>query len=408
VRLALCLALLSLCLQGCANQSKARMDPGSRAEDDLAAGGGQGAALMYDAAESAPASMPMQKSAPAPRKMRSAVSQPAPPSAAYEPPEPMVPAPNQTRSPASKRMVHYSGDATLRSTEPEKVLDSAIALVQAAGGYLERRSTLQAALRVPAERFDSLFHRLMRLGEVVNYSQQAEDITEAFQDVEMRLRIVVATLERLEDLVRKAKTENQKLTLMRELRRLREEKEVLESGRRELVQRARFASIQLWLQEHTPLVGGELAQADLADFRWIHRLTPFDEKRFQGRSTLRFQAPGGMVVTRKGSAPWRATSSRGSEFWGTEMDVEPRGDSRFWMEAIRTRLKDGFKAVEEREAGAFRLCRFQSYGPSPYFYWVGVRSRGSEIDIAEFYFPDADQQDALLPGILAAVERKSK
>lgn len=318
--------------------------------------------------------------------------------------EPSHPVP---ASPASKRMVHYSGRATLRSTEPDRILDSAIALVQASGGYLEQRSGRFAALRVPAPLFDSLFVRLMRLAEVVDFSQEAEDITEAFQDTEMRLRLVIATLERLEALVQKAKTESQKLRLLRELKRLREEREVLDSRKRELVQKARFASIHLWLQDHTPVVAGEAWRRDLADFKWIHRLNPFDDGRFRGRSTLDFPVPPGMVVSRKRS-PWRATGSQGAEFWGSEMEVDPIGDSRFWIEAIRNRLKDGFKQVSTQEAGTFRFCRFQSYGPKPYFYWVGVRARGDELDLAEFYFPDEDQQNRLLPDLLAAVEKKSK
>jgi hypothetical protein len=88
--------------------------------------------------------------------------------------------------------------------------------------------------------------------------------------------------------------------------------------------------------------------------------------------------------------------------------VEPIGDSRFWMEAVKVRLKDGFKTAETREVGAFRFCRFQSFGPTPYFYWVGIRSRQDEIDVAEFYFPTEAEQTQLLPALMAAVEKAGK
>ncbi len=322
------------------------------------------------------------------------------PPAQYEPRAPAI-------KPSGKRMVHYSGQADLRSTEPEKVLDSAVAVVESAGGYLEQRAGLFVALRVPADQFDSLFQRLMRLAEVVSYSQNAEDVGEAMQDLEMRLKVVTATLERLEGLVQKAKTENQKLRLLKELKRLREEKEVLESGRAELTQKAKFASIQIRMQTHTP-VGDGLDHADLADFLWIGKLNPFNESRFSGRSKSQFDVPDGMVKTGTFRKPWRATSAQGSEFWGTELGVGPIGDSRFWAEAIRFRLRDGFKSADTSAVGAYRFCKFQSYGPTPYFYWVGVRATGDNLELAEFYFPNPDQQNKLLPGILAAVERKSK
>jgi hypothetical protein len=305
----------------------------------------------------------------------------------------------------AKRMVHYSGNATLRSTEPERILDSAIGLVAASGGYLENRSVGYAALRVPAAGFDSMFARLLRLAEVIDYHQEAEDITEAVQDTDLRLKVVVATLERLEDLIKKARTEAQKLRLLKELKQFREEKEVLEAQRRDLVQRARFASIQLWVRTYTPSAAAGIFSRDLADFRWIHSLSPFDDRRFRGRSKLRFPAPAGMVVTGKRD-PWRATSSQGSEFWGSRVDVDLRADSRFWREAIRSRMVPGFKAADTAQAGGFLFSHFQSFGPTPYYYWVGVRSRDDELDVAEFYFPSEAEQAKLLPGLLAAVGGK--
>jgi hypothetical protein len=322
-------------------------------------------------------------------------------------PQPVRPAPQPSQRPVAKRMVHYSGTATLRSTEPERILDSAIAVVKAGGGYLESRTSGFVALRVPSQDFDTLFLRLLRLAQVVDYNQQAEDITEAVSDTDLRLKVVASTLERLEDLVKKARTESQKLRLLRELKKFREEREVLESRKRDLIQRVRFASIHLMVETYAPWASAESWRQDIRDFLWIHKLSPFDDTRFQGRSTLKFASPEGMVVSRK-RRPWRATSSQGSEFWGSELDVEPLGDSRFWRESIRDRLKDGFKTVDTLNAGAFHFSRFKSFGPTPYFYWVGVRSRGDEIDLAEFYFPNEDQQTKLLPGLLAAVERKSK
>ncbi len=323
-----------------------------------------------------------------------------------------APPPQQGAKPGlpPKRLVEYSGTATLRSTEPERTLDSAISLAKAAGGYLEQRSPGYAALRVPAGDFDSLFARMLRLSEVVDYRQQAEDITEAMQDTDLRLKVVVATLERLEDLVKRARTESQKLRLLGELKRFREEREVLEAKKRDLTQRSRFASIQLWVRTHAPNASAGFFSRDLDDFAWIHRLTPFDENRFRGRSHLAFPAPAGMVVTEDGffSSDWRATSSQGAEFWGSRIDVDLRGDTRFWREAVRNRMESGFKVSDTASAGEFLFCRFQSFGPTPYYYWIGVRSRGVKLDVAEFYFPNEDQQGKLLAGMLAAVERKPR
>ena len=358
--------------------------------------------MMMDRAEMAP---------PSPRSFAKSAGKPRDYAASLSAPNPSAPpeaAPQALPRPSAKRMVHYSGTATLRSTEPERILDSAIAVVKAEGGYLENRSSGFVSLRVPSQLFDTLFLRILRLSQVVDYNQQAEDITEAVQDTDLRLKVVLSTLERLEDLVKKARTESQKLRLLRELKKYREEREVLESRRRDLVQRARFASIHLTVQTYAPWASAESKSRDIRDFLWIHKLSPFDDTRFRGKDNLKFKAPEGMVVSRKWWH-WRATSSQGSEFWGSEVDVEPIiGDSRFWREAILHRLKDGFKTADTLAVGKYQFSRFKSFGPTPYFYWVGVRSRGDEVQVAEFYFPNEAQQTLLLPGLVAAVERKSK
>jgi Domain of unknown function (DUF4349) len=328
---------------------------------------------------------------------------------ANSPSAPVFNHPNVTQAPkpSAKRMVHYSGRATLKSTEPEKVLDSAIALVQAAGGFLEQRSPSFVALRVPAADFDSLFNTLMKLATVLDYSQEAEDITEAFNDTDLRLKIVVSTLNRLEELVKKARTESQKLRLLKELQRYREEREILEARKQDLVQRARFASIHLTVQTYAPWASQNAWRLEIRDLKWIHQLNPFADSRFRGRDNQAFPVPEKMVVSQKKN-PWRATSSHGSEFWGSEMDVSLCGDSRFWREAIRVRLKEGYKTADTLIAGDFQFAHFKSFGPEPYFYWVGVRSVGDEIKIAEFYFPNEMEQTQLLPSLLAAVEGQSK
>jgi Domain of unknown function (DUF4349) len=306
---------------------------------------------------------------------------------------------------ASKsRMVHYQGHASLRSTDPEKAVDSAIQIAKLAGGYLENRTGLYVSLRVPTAQFDSLFVRIMRLGEVVSFSQEAEDITEAYNDVDLRFKLVEATLQRLEALVQKAKTDNQKLMLLGELKRLREEREVLLASKSALAQKAQFAAIHLQLLGHTPEVNDGELKKDLADFQWIRQLGPFDENRFKPRCTLRFNAPEGMVVSNK-SRPWRATGSQGAQFWGSALEVKPMGDASFWNEAIRTRLKQGFKAVDTLESGGYRFCKFQSYGATPYFYWVGVNPDGDKLRLVELYFPNEAQQTQHLPAILASVQK---
>jgi len=151
-------------------------------------------------------------------------------------------------------------------------------------------------------------------------------------------------------------------------------------------------------------VGGDAWQKDVKDFLWIHKLDPFNDARFKERKTLKFKAPDGMVVTRK-RCPWRATGAQGSEFWGSRKKVEPRGDTRFWSEAVRLRLRANYKEADTSQTGEFLFNRFKSHGPNPYFYWVGVRAKGKRLDLIEFYFPSEALQTKELEAVLASVRK---
>src|SRR6185436_15580977 len=70
-----------------------------------------------------------ERAAPKRARMQAMMAEPAPAPAAAPP---QGAPPPQEAQPAAKpdRMIHYEGNASLRSTEPEKALDSAVAIVK--------------------------------------------------------------------------------------------------------------------------------------------------------------------------------------------------------------------------------------------------------------------------------------
>jgi hypothetical protein len=255
---------------------------------------------------------------------------------------------------------------------------------------------------VPAARFDSSFAALLRLADVVHYSQGAEDITAEFQDTELRQKVVGAAVTRLEALIERAKTDVHKLRLLGELKRYREEWEMLEARKKALRKRAEFASITLEVQGHSPAVAGT-AEADFPAFAWIRRLDPFRPDSKRGKK-LRFSTPTGLVATSE-SGLWRATASEGAEMWARTLKSDLRGNSRFWQEAVLRRLKEQFKSADTVQAGGFLFCRFTSHGPRTYSYWVGVQSQRECLRVVEMYFPDDKQRERHAEAMLAAIKQ---
>ena len=64
------------------------------------------------------------------------------------------------------------------------------------GGYVESVYQQTIIVRVPAERFQELFQRILETGEIAYKSVETYDVTEYFRDQEARLRLAQKTRER--------------------------------------------------------------------------------------------------------------------------------------------------------------------------------------------------------------------
>jgi hypothetical protein len=154
---------------------------------------------------------------------RAAASEPmAPPmmARATAAPEAAEPEPDAAPAQQAARMVHYNGYVLLRATRPEEVVAEAVAMAEAMGGYVERRTLSSATLRVPVVEFKAAFDGLAELGDVLDKSMTAQDVTEAFTSVALRLKTARETRARLQELLARAVDEAEKLALLQEIQPL--------------------------------------------------------------------------------------------------------------------------------------------------------------------------------------------
>ena len=116
---------------------------------------------------------------------------------------------------AEDAKIIYTADLTLETKEfdvTRAALDSALT---DAGGYLESSSeyttadenrTLTLTLRVPQENYQSFLSAVAQVGSVTSQSQQAEDVTTQYLDLEARLSNLTAQRTRLQELQAQAET----------------------------------------------------------------------------------------------------------------------------------------------------------------------------------------------------------
>ena len=128
--------------------------------------------------------------------MRQGIAQnPATPPVTTPPPAtPFAPTPAPSGSPYTADTAHeasmlaYSADFTLAVFQVDRSLASVETLARELGGYLAQRGDAQITVRVPRPRFDEAIARLEKLGDITHRNVSAEDVTDEYVDLELRLK----------------------------------------------------------------------------------------------------------------------------------------------------------------------------------------------------------------------------
>jgi hypothetical protein len=338
------------------------------------------------------AKMMAEDMAPAPSM---AMAPPPPP-----PPPPGSPATTQTApKPAEDRMVHYEGWATLRVAHREETADAVQKVATDVGGYLEGMGDDWVVVRVPVARFDAAFQQVLTLGEVENKRIAAEDVTEAFTDQKLRLETASATRERLVALLAKAKTDEEKLRLIREIKDVTEQIDQLEAAVRLLKNLADFSRISVQLQER-PALSWAGDEGEPLALTWIRELSPFNRTVYD--KPLKLEVPEGLVKLDE-KRSFVTESPDGTRFWATRLDNEPVGTEAFWMEAVASRVAPEFATAERGEHGGWTTLRLVADADPVYVWWVAVRVDGKKLELAQAYFPTVEQEKRYADAIRASL-----
>jgi len=359
----------------------------------------------YDSYEMAPARAASKSSSGYARGAPAPAAPPAPPSMAMDSGPPSVaggsPAPGEpaAATPAAARMVHYQGYAELRVGKQRDAMDSVVALAAASGGGLEQQYGTTVVVRVPVAKFREVFDAVLALGDVARKSIAAEDVTEAFSAVELRLTTATARRDRLVALLAQSKDPDEKLALVREIQEVTEEIDRLEQSVRTLQRLADFSRITVQVQER-PSLTWQGGAPDSAAFAWIRSLSPFDDALNGKKLTL--DVPEGFVALDV-KKRFVAESADGARVWGTRLPNDPVGDTAFWMDALERRLASEFAGAAPAAVGEWRGLRLLDRSDTPYVWVVYVRAVGKDLDVVQVFYPSASAEERYGPAVRAVL-----
>jgi hypothetical protein len=130
--------------------------------------------------------------------------------------------PEMTRAaPAAREpLLIYEATLTLAVFDLEPALEAVDRLAREAGGYLVQRTNANITVRVPAKSFRASLDGVGKLGDELNRVVRAQDVTDEYADLEVRLRNAEVMRQRLEAILAKTGNISDALAVERELERV--------------------------------------------------------------------------------------------------------------------------------------------------------------------------------------------
>jgi hypothetical protein len=326
-----------------------------------------------------------------------------------------------TETPSAERMRVFSANLELSVPAVGTARDQIIDLVEGTGGYVESSNDTYLVVRVPAESFDQSLSAIEGLGDVLSRAVSTADVTDQYQDLQRRLQIVEVSLDRLHQLLERATDPDERVAILRDIRRLTEEKEQLTSAMTSLSRLVRYSRITIRLIARIQTTETALMRIP---FAWIASLDPLYATLGEASRPITIDVPEDFAVfaesssvraesssVRAESSSVRAESSsvRAESADGVRLRIsgrrnEPAGSAQFWQEALLYHLGPLYQVAEPVETGDFMGVRLVSKDTEPFVFVVTVAVRDDELLVAEVFYPDRTAESAHEAELMSALE----
>lgn len=188
-----------------------------------------------------------------------------------------TPTSNKHESPnlkAAQRLLIYTATLQVSVSKPDDALHFCQDLALKRGGYVLSRHGTSVQIRVPSAVFFDAIGEIEKLGKVSEHDIRAEDVSERFHDLELRLKNAHAVRERISQLLNRGVGIKDALTIESELSRLSEEIEVMEGQLRRMKELTSYSTIEasFAVQEVVKAVEAKATPVNLP-FAWLDRLS---------------------------------------------------------------------------------------------------------------------------------------
>lgn len=158
-------------------------------------------------------------------------------------PEPSMDAAPSSAVGGPARLVIHSADLEVQVKSADRARGAVREIAKSRGGHVQFEGDDRVVLRVPADAFDAALAEAMALGPVLSREVTAQDVTEEYVDLELRLRVRTRYLAELERLYERGGSIKDLLEIKREMEKVTEEIERIKGRVRFLKDRVTLATI---------------------------------------------------------------------------------------------------------------------------------------------------------------------
>jgi hypothetical protein len=314
--------------------------------------------------------------------------------------QPPRPAAEKKKNELEEPLVVYTGYLQLRVKRLLEAVDEIERVTAEKGGYIESRTRDVVVVRVPASDFDAVLADFARVGELLGRRVKALDVSEQFTDLGARLAVAREARTRLLLLLERVADVDERLLILREVKRLSELIESYESTLATLRNLVDFFTITI---ELVPIVDGHAVDTHSSPFPWVRALAAHRATILDGKNEFSMKLPPGFVLFDKDDG-YRAQAADTTVIRGGVLDNEPRGGSAFWADAVHHELSGRGEALAgEGISGALHYRVYRSDDVQPRWYLVAVAVRGEDLYVIEVFFPNqrsfADHHQAVVDAL---------
>jgi len=165
----------------------------------------------------------------------------------------------------------YTAQLHLAVFEVEEVQARLIAQIGELGGFVAHQRAQELRLRVPAANFQQALRLIEGEGDLLHRDIQAQDVSEQYRDLLIRIQNAEAMRDRLEALLARANTVEDALRIERELQRLTESIEQMKGVQRRLADQVSLSTITIVFRVRAAEPERQPAEVRLP-FGWVYDL----------------------------------------------------------------------------------------------------------------------------------------